>query len=179
MTRMQLQAQEAADLYKEHVSLSVRLEVEKVVGDLWAEVKSLSSVDLCKEVADWVLDQGSMMGRASTYDCMLMLCLVTMHLVGHSSIVKEAKFDGDVETIAVWKEHNNEFHPMHKKIDVIAAKLNIPFYSVGRDPEEFACPRAKGSHRCRTLCGCHGVAGSQVTSFVQDSIAGPRLDANP
>ena len=52
MTRMQLQAQEAADLYKEHVSLSVRVEVEKVVGDLWAEVKSLSSEDLRKEAAD-------------------------------------------------------------------------------------------------------------------------------
>ena len=52
VTRMQLQAQEAADLYKEHVSLSVRVEVEKVVGDLWVEVKSLTSAYLWKEVAD-------------------------------------------------------------------------------------------------------------------------------
>ena len=49
---MQLQAQEAVEFYKEHVLLSVRLEVEKVVGDLWVEVKSLSSEDLRKDVAD-------------------------------------------------------------------------------------------------------------------------------
>ena len=52
VTRMQLQAQEAAYFYKEHVPLSVRIEVEKVVGELWVEVKSLSSTDLRKDVAD-------------------------------------------------------------------------------------------------------------------------------
>ena len=47
------------------------------------------------------------MGRSSSYDRMLMLYWVNMCLVGESSIVKEAKSDGDVEPIAVWKEHNS------------------------------------------------------------------------
>ena len=55
------------------MSLSVRLEVEKVVGDLWVEVKTMSLEDFHKEVVDWVLDSGSMMGRASAYDYLLML----------------------------------------------------------------------------------------------------------
>ena len=80
-TRLQIQAQEAAEFYKEHVPLSIILEVERVVGDLWVEVKTMSSEDLHKEVADWVLDPGSTMGRASTYDRMLILYWVNMRLV--------------------------------------------------------------------------------------------------
>ena len=34
-TRAQLQAQEEAEHFKEHVMLGIRLEVEKVVGKLW------------------------------------------------------------------------------------------------------------------------------------------------
>ena len=102
-----------------------------------------------------------------------------MHLVGHSSIVRDAKSDGDVERVAVWKEHNSECHLMHKKIDMITTKLNIPFYSMGRGMKEFSHLRGRGSHRCNTLCGFHGVAGSQVTYFVRDSVAGPILDVDP
>ena len=66
------------------------MEVEKVVGDLWAEVKTMSSKDLHKEVADWVLELGTTMGRAFTYDHLLMLYWVNMCLVGHTSIAREA-----------------------------------------------------------------------------------------
>ena len=51
-TRVQLQAQEAAKFYKEHVPLGIRLEVEKVVGDIWEEVKLMPKEGLHKEVAD-------------------------------------------------------------------------------------------------------------------------------
>ena len=79
--------------------LSIRLEVEKVVGDLWAEVKAMSSEELRKEVADWILNLGSTVGRASAYDHLLMLYWVNMCLVGHSSIAREAKYEGDVEPV--------------------------------------------------------------------------------
>ena len=52
--------------------------------------------------------------------------------MGYSSVVREAKCEGDEELVKVWKEHNSECHLMHQKIDVIAAKLGIPFYPVGR-----------------------------------------------
>ena len=161
------------------MSLSIRLEVEKVVGDLWEEVKTMSLKDLHKEVADRVLDPGTMVGRAFIYDCLLMLYCVNICLVGHSSIAREAKFEGDVEPVKAWKEHNSECHLMHKKIDVIAAKLNIPFYSAGRGAEEFAHPREKGSHRCSALCGRQGAAGTKVTSYVRVSDAGSRMDSDP
>ena len=72
-TRAQLQAQEAAEFFKEHVPLGIRLEVEKVVGDIWDEVKIMPMETLHKEVADWVLDPSTMAGRASTYDRLLMI----------------------------------------------------------------------------------------------------------
>ena len=79
--------------------LSIRLEVDKVVGDLWAEVKAMSFEDLRKEVAYWVLNPGSTVARASAYDRLLMLYWVNMCLVGHSSIAREAKFEGDIEPV--------------------------------------------------------------------------------
>ena len=54
-----------------------------------------------------------------------------MRLVGHSSVVREAKCEGDEELVEVWKEHNSECHLMHQKIDVIVAKLGCPFYPAG------------------------------------------------
>ena len=41
-THAQLQAQEEADLYKEHVPFSIHLEVERVVEGLWAEEKAMA-----------------------------------------------------------------------------------------------------------------------------------------
>ena len=49
-TRVQLQAQEAMEFYKEHIPLGIRLEVEKVVGDIWEEVKLMPKEDLRNEV---------------------------------------------------------------------------------------------------------------------------------
>ena len=68
---------------------------------------------LHEEVADWVLDPGTMVGRASSYDHFLMLYWVTMRLVGHSSMVRESKCEGDEEPVKFWKEHYSECHPMH------------------------------------------------------------------
>ena len=107
------------------------MEVEKVVGDLWEEVKLMSKETLHKEVADWVLDPGTTIGKASAYDCLLMIYWVTMRLVGRSSVAREAKCEGDEESVKVWKEHNSECHLMHQKIDVIVAKLGCPFYPAG------------------------------------------------
>ena len=122
------------EFFKEHVLLGIRLEVEKVVGDLWEEVKLMPTKTLHKEVVDWVLDLGTTVGKALAYDCLLMIYWVTMRLVGHSSVAREAKCEGDEEPVKVWKEHNNECHLMHQKIDFIAAKLGIPFYPAGRGP---------------------------------------------
>ena len=44
------------------------MEIEKVVGNLWEEVKLMPAEDLRKEVADWVVDPGTTTGRASAYD---------------------------------------------------------------------------------------------------------------
>ena len=57
--------------------------------------------DLHKEVANWVLDLGTMVGRASAYDHLLMIYWVNMCLVGHSSVMKEAKCEGDEELVNV------------------------------------------------------------------------------
>ena len=56
-----------------------------MVGELWEEVKLMPKEFLHEEVADWVLDPGTMESRASTYDHLLMIYWVTTHLVGHSS----------------------------------------------------------------------------------------------
>ena len=59
--------------YKEHVPLGICLEVEKVVGDLWEEVKCMTKEDVRKEVEKWVLGPETKAGRASTYDRLLMI----------------------------------------------------------------------------------------------------------
>ena len=64
-TRAQLLAQEEADRYKEHVPLKIRLEVDRMVEELWEEAKAMPKERLHDEVADWVLDPGSTAGRAS------------------------------------------------------------------------------------------------------------------
>ena len=59
------------------------------------------------------------------------------------------------------------------------SKYEHPLLLSGKGAGGIRHPRVKGSHCCSMLCGCHSVASSQVTSFVQDSVASPRLDANP
>ena len=59
-TRAQLQAQEEAEHFKEHIPLRIRKEVERVVEELWAEVKAMPQERLHVEVAEWVLDPGNM-----------------------------------------------------------------------------------------------------------------------
>ena len=66
-----------------------------------------------KEVADWVLDPGTTTGRATSYDHLLMIYWVNMSLVGHSSVMKEAKCEVDEEPMKAWKDHNSECHLMH------------------------------------------------------------------
>ena len=84
-TRAQIQSQEEAKHFKEHVPLEIRLEVNKVVIEVWEEVKLMLKECLHEELANWVLDPGTMESRASTYDHLLMIYWVTTHLVGHSS----------------------------------------------------------------------------------------------
>ena len=66
-------------------------------------MKHMPKECLHEEVADWVLDPGNTAGRAFAYDRMLMTYWVTMRMVGHSSVVREAKGDGDPEPIHFWK----------------------------------------------------------------------------
>ena len=70
-----------------------------MVERLWVEVKSMPRENLHAEVAEWVLDPGNMVGRASVYDCMIMTYWVMVLLVGHSSAMQEAKRDGDMELV--------------------------------------------------------------------------------
>ena len=88
--------------------LAIQLEIDKLVGNLWEEVKAKPTKELHKEVVDWVIDQGNTTGRTSAYDCMLMLYWVNMQLIGNSSVTQEAKMEGDEEPIHGWKEHNEE-----------------------------------------------------------------------
>ena len=56
-----------------------------MVAELWEEAMLMPKECLHEEVADWVLDPGTMESIASTYDHLLMIYRVTTHLVGHSS----------------------------------------------------------------------------------------------
>ena len=52
----QLQAHEDVELYKEHVTMAIHLEIDKVVKDLWEDFEVMPMEDLRKEVADCVVD---------------------------------------------------------------------------------------------------------------------------
>ena len=99
--------------------------------------------NLHAEVVGWVFDLGNTVGRASAYDRMLMMYWVTVRLVGHSAALQEAKRVGDLEPVPFWKEHNVEFHTMHHKIDVLAARLGFPFHSVDSRAMATARPRER------------------------------------
>ena len=71
-TKVQLQAQEEAEFFKDNIPLNIRREVESKVENLWYIVKNMPKEELHQEVVDWVLDPGSTVGRAVAYDCLLM-----------------------------------------------------------------------------------------------------------
>ena len=73
--------------------------MERVVKELWADVKIMSRECLHEEVAEWVLNLGNTAGHTSAYDRMLITYWLTMRLMGHSSVVHEVKGEGDVETV--------------------------------------------------------------------------------
>ena len=55
-SQAQLQAHEDVELYKEHVTMAIHLEIDKVVKELREEFKVMPMEDLRKEVADCVVD---------------------------------------------------------------------------------------------------------------------------
>ena len=124
--------------------MAILLEIEMVVENMWEEVKLMPIQELCKEVADWVVDLGTTASRESAYDHMLMIYWVNMNLVSHSLVSREAKREGDEETTRAWKEHNDDCHLMHRKIDVMAAHMGIPFYPAGVMQEGDAESREMG-----------------------------------
>ena len=98
-TRAQVQAQEEAELFKDHIPLNIHLEVEERAKDLWHSIKNMPKEDLHHEVAEWVLDPGTTAGRVVAYDRLLMQYWVNMKMVGHSYMEWEAKQEGDEEPI--------------------------------------------------------------------------------
>ena len=84
--------------------------VEKV---LWEQVKSVPIEAMREEVEGWVADPGSMAGRASTYDQLVMLYWVIMNLLMNVSLILEVKRDGDEEFVKAWKDHNANCQLMH------------------------------------------------------------------
>ena len=74
----QLHAKEATESYKDHMPLAIQLEINKLVRNVWDEVKENPTEELHKEVDDWVIDLGNTVGHAYAYDCMLMQYQVNM-----------------------------------------------------------------------------------------------------
>ena len=87
------------DYFKDHIPLNICWEVEGKAEDLWHMVKSMPKEYLHQEVADWVLDPDTTMGRATAYDRLLMQYWFNMKMVGHSYMEHEAKQVGDEEPI--------------------------------------------------------------------------------
>ena len=79
--------------------MAILLEIEMVVENMWEEVKLMPIQELRKEVVDWVVDLGTMTGRESAYDHMLMIYWVNMNLLSHSLVSREAKHEGDDDSI--------------------------------------------------------------------------------
>ena len=90
-TRLQLQAQEEVEYFKDNIPLNIHLEVEERAKDLWHTGKNMPKEDLHQEVEEWVLDPRTTTGRMATYDCLLMQYWVNMKIVGHSYMEREAK----------------------------------------------------------------------------------------
>ena len=53
---------------------------------------------------------------------------------------REAKQAGDKEPVKAWKYHNGECQLIHQKVDIIASRLGVTFYTVGKGHEEAVRP---------------------------------------
>ena len=80
----------------------IQLEIDKLVGNLWEEMKVKPVEDLHKEVVDWVISPRNMVDHTYSYDHMLMVYSVNMQLVGHSFVAWENKMEGDEELVFLW-----------------------------------------------------------------------------
>ena len=67
-TWAQLQAQSAAETFKDRILLIVRLATEKVEKMLWDQVNSMPIEVVREEVDGWISNTNSMAGRASAHD---------------------------------------------------------------------------------------------------------------
>ena len=105
-----------------------RSKIELVVDCLWDETKAMPWEKLCCEVEAWVVDPSNTTGRVVAYDKLLILYLVNINLIAHSSLSIAAKQEGDEEPVRVWKEHNVDCHLMHIKTDIMATKMGIEFF---------------------------------------------------
>ena len=117
------------------------------------------------------MDPGSTAGRAGDYDRLLMQYWVNMKLVDHSFMEWEAKSTGDKEPVRAWKHHNGECHLIHQKVDILASRLGISFYAVGKVLEEMARPR-----ECCNLCA---KKKRKVTSSSGGPLAPPGVPPAP
>ena len=145
--------------------------MEDIAEDLWTSVKNMPKEDLRRDLADQVLDPGSTAGRAVAYDHLLIQYWVNMKLVGHSFMEREVKSAGDEEPVRAWKHHNGECHLIHQKVDILASRLGISFYAVGKVPKETARPR-----ECCDICG---KKKRRVTSSSGGPLAPPGVPPAP
>lgn len=95
-------------------------------------VKPLPVDELHSEVEDWVVDPGTTVGRATTYDRMIMVYWVTKNLLAHAIMINHNKAQGDKEPARAWKDHNANSCLMHLKIDAIAKKVGLAFFDPRR-----------------------------------------------
>ena len=114
-TRAQLHAQAEAEFFKDRIPLMAHQAIEGIEKALWEQVSSMPIDMVREEVEGWIVDPGSMVGRASAHDCLVMLYWVLMNLVTHVAMNIEAKMEemlakkeGDLEPSRAWKEHNEE-----------------------------------------------------------------------
>ena len=141
-TQAQLQAQAAIELFKDHIPLISWKVVKKVQKDLWEKLKAMLIEEVCQEVEYWIVDPGSMAGRASTYDRIIMLYWVIMNLVTHVTLNLEAKKEdvvakkeGDEEPTRAWKDHNEYCRLIHRNFNQIASHVGIFLYCSGMEQQ--------------------------------------------
>ena len=81
VTQAQLQAQVAAEAFKDRIPLISRLAMENMEKALWEQVKSKPIEEVREEVDGWVFDPESTARRASVHDRLVMIYWVLMNLV--------------------------------------------------------------------------------------------------
>lgn len=141
-TRAQTRAQEATHFFHNRLPTPIREELESIKKWLWDTVKALSVDELRSEVEDWVVDLGTMVGRATAYDWMIMTYWVTKNLLTHTIMTNLNKAQGDEEPALAWKDHNVSSRLMHLKIDVITKKIGLTFFDPRRGVAEQTGPSA-------------------------------------